>query len=47
MGPNLTHECVLELPKLSCNVNECKPLNAGIDLVSFSGILFGIYKVLP
>jgi len=24
--PNLTHECVLELLKLSSNVNECKPL---------------------
>jgi hypothetical protein len=27
--PNLTHECVLELLKLSFNVNECKPLTAG------------------
>jgi len=24
--PNLTHECVLVLLKLSSNVNECKPL---------------------
>jgi len=27
--PNLTHECVLELLKLSSNVNECKPLALG------------------
>jgi len=26
---NLTHECVLELLKLSSNVNECKPLVTG------------------
>ena len=25
MKPNLTHECVLGLLKLSFNVNECKP----------------------
>jgi len=24
--PNLSHECVFELHKLSSNVNECKPL---------------------
>ena len=27
--PNLTHECVLELLKLSSHVNECKPLQPG------------------
>ena len=27
--PNLTRECVLELLKLSSNVNECKPLGGG------------------
>ena len=26
ISPNLTHECVLELLKLSSNVNEFKPL---------------------
>ena len=26
MYPNLFHECVLEMLKLSCNVNECKLL---------------------
>ena len=26
MSPNLTHKCILELLKLSSNVNECKPL---------------------
>jgi hypothetical protein len=26
----LTHECVLELLKLSCDVNECKPLLRGL-----------------
>ena len=27
--PKLTHECLLELLKLSPNVKECKPLTAG------------------
>jgi len=43
--PNLTHECVLELLKLSSNVNECNPLPSsrlrsatwqGLTLVHFS-----------
>jgi hypothetical protein len=29
MLPNLTHECVPNVLKLSSNVNECKPLAAG------------------
>ena len=32
---NLTHECVLELLKLSSNVNECKPLIEGAHLLTW------------
>jgi len=32
--PNLTHECVPNVLKLSSNVNECKPLHPGRCCVS-------------
>jgi hypothetical protein len=32
MGPSLTHECVPNVLKLSCDVNECKPLSSGKTL---------------
>ena len=40
MYPKLAHECVLELLKLSSNVNECKPLARGtwdFDITGSSG----------
>jgi len=35
-SPNLTHECVPNVLKLSSNVNECKPLHKGVSPVSIS-----------